>query len=245
MNGAQASILLEELAIDYEMIEISFSKNEQKADWFLAINPNGRIPAMTDHDADDFHVFESGAMMIYLAEKYGKFIGNDAKERSEVIQWLMFQMGGIGPMQGQANHFNNYAPESIPYGKKRYTDETRRLYEVIEKRLEGRDYLVGAGRGEYSIADMANWSWMIIHRWSQIDMSNLPNVKAWLERIAERPAVQKGVMVPMPSSGVSVLEKNKLSDEEYEAERKKASAQTTKMFAFKKVSDEEQEGRKK
>ncbi|KAL0023698.1 hypothetical protein WJX79_003791 [Trebouxia sp. C0005] len=180
----------------YKVHAISLSKNEQKEEWFLKINPNGRIPAIVDHDEGDLPVFESGAIMIYLADKdpSSKFLPKDTRKRAEVISWLMFQMGGLGPMQGQANHFVRYAPEKIEYGVKRYTNETRRLYGVIEKHLsDGRDWLAA---GQYTIADMANFSWVFMHEWAGIEVDDMPHLKAWMKRIEERPAVQKGLDIP-------------------------------------------------
>ncbi len=193
-NGWKASILLEELGVPYELHALSLSKGDQKQPEYLKINPNGRIPAIVDRDEGGFAVFESGAILIYLAEKYGRFLPSDAKGRSEVIQWLMFQMGGIGPMQGQANVFFRYAPEKIPYAIERYQTETKRLYRVLDTRLADREYLCG----EYSIADIANWSWVSIHDWAGVSVDDLPNLKAWIERIRARPAVQRGVVVPEP-----------------------------------------------
>lgn len=195
-NGWKASILVEELQTPYQVHAISLSKNEQKEEWFLKINPNGRIPAIVDHDEGDLPVFESGAIMIYLADKdpNSKFLPKDTRKRAEVISWLMFQMGGLGPMQGQANHFVRYAPEKIEYGVKRYTNETRRLYGVIEKHLsDGREWLAA---GQYTIADMANFSWVFMHEWAGIEVDDMPHLKAWMKRIEERPAVQKGLDIP-------------------------------------------------
>ena len=155
-NGWKASITLEELALPYKVRRIDFEKREQKEPWYLELNPNGRIPTIVDHDNGGFAVFESGAMMIYLAEKAGKLLPTDVKGRSLVIQWLMFQMGGIGPMMGQANVFFRYAPERIPYAIERYQREVRRLFEVLESRLKDHEFLAG----DYSIADIANWSWV-------------------------------------------------------------------------------------
>lgn len=193
-NGWKVSILLEELGVPYQLHAISLSKQEQKTPEYLKLNPNGRIPTIVDRDEGNFAVFESGAILIYLAEKYGRFMPKDVKGRSEVIQWVMFQMGGIGPMQGQANVFFRYAPEKIPYAIERYQTETKRLYRVLESRLEGREYLCG----EYSIADIANWSWVSLHFWAGVDIDDLPNLKAWLERIRARPAVQRGIVIPEP-----------------------------------------------
>jgi glutathione S-transferase len=193
-NGWKASILLEELGVPYTLHPISLSKGEQKTPAYLKINPNGRIPAIVDREEGDFAVFESGAIMIYLAEKYGRFLPTDRKGRSEVIQWLMFQMGGIGPMQGQANVFFRYAPEKIPYAIERYQTETKRLYRVLDTRLEGREYLTG----DYSIADIANWSWVSLAFWAGVETADLPNLTRWIEAIRARPAVQRGIVIPEP-----------------------------------------------
>ena len=193
-NGYKASIALEELELPRTVHPIDLSKLEQKEEWFLKLNPNGRIPVIVDRENDDFVVFESGAILLYLAETTGRLIPADPKARSQVIQWLMFQMGGIGPMQGQANVFYRYAPEPIPYAIERYQKETRRLYEVLERRLAGRDYLVG----DYSIADIASFTWVRTHEWSGVSLDGLDHVRRWLERIEARPAVQRGLMVPEP-----------------------------------------------
>jgi len=193
-NGYKASIALEELELPHTVRPIDLSKLEQKEDWFLALNPNGRIPVIVDGENDDHVVFESGAILLYLAEKTGRLIPADPAARSQVIQWLMFQMGGIGPMQGQANVFYRYAPEPIPYAIERYQKETRRLYEVLERRLAGRDYLVG----DYSIADIASFTWVSTHEWSGVSLDGLGHVRRWLERIEARPAVQRGLTVPEP-----------------------------------------------
>ncbi len=191
-NGHKASILLEELGVPYNVVPINLMKGDQRRPEYVKLNPNGRIPTIVDHENGDFAVFESGAILIYLAEKYGKFLPKDVKGRSTVIQWVMFQMGGIGPMQGQANVFFRYLPEKIQVAIDRYQHETKRLYRVIEQRLEGRDYLCD----EYSIADIACWPWMKIHKWAGVSVDDLPNVQAWLARVGERPAVQRGVAVP-------------------------------------------------
>ncbi len=191
-NGHKASVALEELALPYTVRSIDLGKLDQKQDWFLALNPNGRIPVIIDHDNDDFVVFESGAILVYLAEKTGKLLPQDAKGRSVAMQWLMFQMGGIGPMMGQANVFFRYAPEKIPYAIDRYQRESRRLFEVLERRLSQSEYLAG----DYSIADIANFCWVTTHAWSGVDVDGLPSVQRWLEAIRARPAVQRGVAVP-------------------------------------------------
>jgi glutathione S-transferase len=193
-NGWKASITLEELGLPYKVRRIDFDKKEQKEPWYLKINPNGRIPTIVDHDNGGFAVFESGALMIYLAEKAGRLLPTDVKGRSLVIQWLMFQMGGIGPMMGQANVFHRYAPERIPYAIERYQREVRRLFEVLETRLDGREYLAG----DYSIADIASWSWVRGYKWSGVTLDGLPNLERWLNAIGERSAVKRGVDVPEP-----------------------------------------------
>lgn len=195
-NGWKASILLEELQLPYKVRLIDLSANEQKEEWYLKINPNGRIPAIVDDDHGDLPIFESGAVMLHLAEQdpKGAFLPKDIRKRAEVISWLMFNIGGIGPMQGQASHFVRYAPEQIEYGIKRYTNEVRRLYGIMEKHLSGgREWLAA---GQYTIADMANFSWIYMHEWAGVEIDDLPNLKAWLQRIEERPAVQKGLDVP-------------------------------------------------
>ena len=194
-NGWKISITLEELGLAYRVHALALSKNEQKAEWYLKINPNGRIPAIVDRDAGDFPVFESGAIMIYLAEKAGCLLPQDTKGRSRVIQWLMFQMGGIGPMMGQANVFFRYAPEKIPYAIERYQREVRRLLEVLNGRLDGNEYLAG----DYSIADIANWCWVSGYAWAGVSIEGLDHLRRWLDRIAARPAVQRGRKVPPPT----------------------------------------------
>lgn len=191
-NGHKVSIALEELGLPYTVRAIALDKNEQKEPWYLELNPNGRIPTIVDKDDDDFVVFESGAILIYLAEKTGKLMPTDAKGRSRVIQWLMFQMGGIGPMMGQANVFYRYAPEKIPYAIGRYQREVRRLFEVLDTRLAKVEYLAG----DYSIADIANWAWVRTYKWSGVSIDGLPHLERWIDAIAERPAAQRGIAVP-------------------------------------------------
>lgn len=193
-NGWKASILLEELGVPYTVHPISLSKGDQKTPEYLKLNPNGRIPTIVDRDAGDYAVFESGAILMYLAEKHGRFMPADLKGRYEVVQWLMFQMGGVGPMQGQANVFFRYAPEKIPYAIDRYQTETKRLYTVLDTRLADRDYLAG----DYSIADIAHWSWVSLHAWAGVAIDDLPHLKRWLEVIRQRPAVQRGIVIPEP-----------------------------------------------
>jgi GST-like protein len=191
-NGHKAAILLEELGVPYHVVPVNLMKGDQRKPDYVKLNPNGRIPTIVDHENGDFAVFESGAILIYLAEKYGKFLPKDVNGRSTVLQWVMFQMGGIGPMQGQANVFFRYLPEKIQLAIDRYQHETKRLYRVLEERLQGREYLCD----EYSIADIASWPWVKIHKWAGVEIDDLPNVQAWLRRIGERPAVQRGVAVP-------------------------------------------------
>lgn len=191
-NGWKASVTLEELGIPYRVHAIDIAKGEQKTQHYLGINPNGRIPAIVDREADDFAVFESGAIMIYLAEKTGQLLPTDTKGRSHVLQWLMFQMGGIGPMMGQANVFYRYLPEKIPVAIERYQNEGRRLFEVLDKQLEENEWLAG----DFSIADIANWCWVRSYKWSGIDVDGLENLKRWRDAIRIRPACQRGVEVP-------------------------------------------------
>jgi glutathione S-transferase len=192
-NGWKASVTLEELALPYETHMLELSKNTQKEEWFLKINPNGRIPAIVDRDEGDFAVFESGAIMIYLAEKAGRLLPSDVKGRSRVIQWLMFQMGGIGPMMGQANVFGRYWHETYQPAIDRYRNESRRLFEVLNRQLGKHEYLAG----DYSIADIANWCWVRTHPWSGVSVDGLDHLQRWLDAIQERSAVQRGVKVPL------------------------------------------------
>ena len=191
-NGQKAAIVLEELGLPYSVTAIDLGAKTQKEPWFLELNPNGRIPVIVDRDNDDFVVFESGAILLYLAEKAEQLLPRDPKQRSRVVQWLMFQMGGIGPMQGQANVFFRYAPEKIPYAIGRDRKETMRWYGVLEEQLAGREYLVD----DYSIADIAAFPWVRKHSWAGLSIEELPNVRAWLERIEARPSVQRGLQVP-------------------------------------------------
>jgi GST-like protein len=193
-NGWKASITLEELEIPYEVKTINLMEGDQKKPEFLAINPNGRIPAIVDRGDGDFPVFESGAIMIYLAEMAGGLLPTDAKGRSQVIQWLMFQMGGIGPMMGQANVFFRYFPETIQAAIDRYQNESRRLFEVLNGRLVDHQWLAG----DYSLADIANWSWVRIHGWSGVSIEGLDGLSRWMDEMAARPACQRGIAVPMP-----------------------------------------------
>ena len=188
-NGYKASIALEEMELPYEVHAIDLMSGEQKQPDFLAICPNGRIPAIVDRDEDDLAVFESGAIMIYLAEKSGRFLPTDTRGRSRVIQWLMFQMGGIGPMMGQANVFYRYFPEKLQPAIDRYQNESRRLFEVLDGQLARSEYLAG----DYSIADMANWAWVRTHNWSGVSTDGLDNLSRWMTAIGERPGARAGV----------------------------------------------------
>ena len=195
-NGRKASIMLEELELPYEATWFDLGELRQREPWFLKLNPNGRIPAIVDRDEGEFAVFESGAILIYLAEKTGRLLPAETKARSTVLQWLMFQMGGVGPMQGQANVFYRYAAEKIDYAIDRYQRETRRLYEVLDARLEDSEYLAG----DYSIADIATWPWVTGHEWSGVSLDGLEHLERWERSISERPAVQRGITVPEASA---------------------------------------------
>ena len=199
-NGRKVSIMLEELGIDYAVHAIDISKGEQFAPEFLRVAPNNRIPAIVDPDTG-VQMMESGAIMLYLAEKLGQFLPK-GDERWPAIEWLMWQMGGVGPMFGQVHHFVKFNAGKSAYAEERYSKEASRLYGVLDKRLEGRDYMAGAGRGEYSITDMATWPWVSRYDWQGIDLQEFPNVRDWYVRIAERPAVQRGYQIPKYVSDV-------------------------------------------
>ncbi|KAF0809917.1 Glutathione S-transferase domain protein [Alcanivorax sp. S71-1-4] len=201
-NGWKASVTLEEMGLPYNVVALDLMKGEQKKPGFLKINPNGRIPAIVDHDNGDFPVFESGAIMIYLAEKTGMLMPADAKGRSQVIQWLMFQIGGVGPMMGQANVFFRYMPEKIEVAIDRYQNESRRLLTVLDTQLADHEFLAG----DYSIADIANWCWARTHAWSGVDVTGLDHLKRWLDQIRAREAVDRGVKVPGELEPAKVLE---------------------------------------
>lgn len=194
-NGFKVSVALEELDLPYTTHAIDLGANVQKEDWFLAMNPNGRIPVIVDHDVEEEGgrvVFESGAILIHLAEKTGRLLSNDPAERSVAMQWLMFQMGGLGPMMGQANVFYRYAPQKIPYAIERYQKESRRLLEVLDRRLGEAEFLAG----HYSIADIANYCWAATHKWSGVHIDDLEHLQRWLGAIGARPAVVAGKAVP-------------------------------------------------
>lgn len=192
-NGHKASVMLEEVGLPYVVYPLDLGKGEQKDEAFLRINPNGRIPAIIDRHEDNFAVFESGAILIYLAEKTGKLLPTDMKGRSRTLQWLMFQMGGVGPMMGQANVFYRYWNERYQPAINRYQNETRRLFEVLNGRLGEAEWLAG---NDYTIADIANWCWVRTHKWSGVELDDLEHLQAWMDRIAERPAAQRGIDVP-------------------------------------------------
>lgn len=200
-NGHKVSIVLEELGLPYTVHALSFDKKEQKSEDFLKINPNGRIPAIVDRANGDFAVFESGAILIYLAELSGKLMPQDAKGRSVVLQWLMFQMGGIGPMQGQANVFFRYFPEKLQGAIDRYQHETRRLYEVLDTRLQAVEFLAG----KYSIADIATFPWVRGHEWSGVSVDGLTALQRWMATLEARPAVQRGLLVPERTDEASII----------------------------------------
>jgi GST-like protein len=198
MNGWKPLIFLEEAGVEYELTHIHFDKQEQKSDWYMKLNPNGRIPTIVDRGNDDFVVFESGAILWYLAEKYGKFLPADPKERSQVHQWLMFQMAGVGPMMGQAMYFQRIAApkgDHIPFAIERYVHESRRLLEVLDKQLEGQQHLVG---DTYTIADMATYPWARSYYWAKVSVEGLPNLQAWFDRIDARPATRRALELPKP-----------------------------------------------
>lgn len=200
-NGWKVSVTLEELQLPYEVHPVNLSANEQKQDWFLQVSPNGRIPAIVDRDANDLAIFESGAIMIYLAEKAGRLLPNDAAGRASVIQWVMFQMSGIGPMMGQANVFYRYFPEKIQPAIDRYQNESRRLFEVLDNRLAQSQWLAG----DFSIADIANWCWVRTYKWSGVECDDLVHLKRWRDEMRARPACETGVNIP---AKVENLEEN-------------------------------------
>ncbi len=196
-NGRKVSIMLEELGLEYSIHSINIGKNEQFTENFLKISPNNRIPAIVDHDTG-ISLMESGAILLYLAEKTGKFLPADFAKRWETIEWLMWQMGGVGPMLGQAHHFSHFNKGKSDYAEERYLNETKRLYGVLDRRLADRDYLAG----DYSIADMATWPWISRFEWQTVNLNSYPNVKKWYLAIAGRPAVQRGYHVPVEQSEI-------------------------------------------
>ncbi len=194
-NGRKVSVMLEECGLPYSVHKVNIGQGEQFKPEFLSISPNNRIPGIVDPNGPDgkpLKLFESGAILVYLAGKTGKFLPASTRGKYIALQWLMFQMGGVGPMFGQAHHFLRAAPEQVPYGIKRYTDETRRLYGVLDKRLAEAAYLAD----EYSIADIATFPWIARHEWHKVDLAEFPNVKRWYDTINRRPAVVRGMAVP-------------------------------------------------
>ncbi len=192
-NGYKVSIMLEEIGLPYTFHHLQLQDQEQKQDWYLKLNPNGRIPTIVDFDNDGFVVFESGAILIYLAEKTDQFLPHNPDRRSQAIQWLMFQVAGIGPMQGQAHVFYRYAPEQIPYAIQRYQRETLRLYQVLDRRLKDYEYLVD----DISIADFATYPWVRSYKWAGVSIDGLEHLQRWLGAMRARPGVQRGLDVPV------------------------------------------------
>ncbi len=195
-NGRKISLMLEECGLPYQIEKIDIMKGDQFTPAYQAISPNGKIPALVDTDGpngEPFALFESGAILVYLAEKTGRFLPASGPERYRTLQWLMFQMGGFGPMLGQAHHFGRFAPEKIPYAIERYQREANRLYGVLDRELAQRPYIAG----EYSIADMALYPWALRHEWQGVSLEAYPAVAAWMSRLAERPAIQRGMAVEM------------------------------------------------
>lgn len=197
-NGYKVSIMLEELGLEYKVHNIDLSKQTQKKKWFLNLNPNGRIPVLKDNESNKV-IFESGAILYYLAIKYNKFFFED--KRTEIMQWLMFQMSGIGPMQGQANVFFRYMDEKIPAAISRYQNECRRLYEVLDTQLQNNKWICG----NYSIADIATWPWIKIYFWAGIDISNLDNLSRWMLQMEKRKACKTGILIPKRESSKKVV----------------------------------------
>lgn len=190
-NGRKASVMLEEVGLPYNVHKIDITKDEQFTPGFVAINPNSKIPAIVDQDAG-ITLFESGAILIYLAEKTGKLLSTEPKSRFQVLQWLMLQMASVGPMFGQLNHFKKFAPEKLPYAIARYEKETLRLYSVLDKQLQDHEFICG----DYSIADVATYPWVSIYEFQGLTLDNHPNLQRWVETVGQRPAVQRGMAVP-------------------------------------------------
>ena len=202
-NGRKVAIMLEETGLEYKMIPINIGKDEQFAPDFLKIAPNNRIPAIVDHDNNDFSLMETGAILLYLAEKTGQFLNTtDRDVYWRTMEWLMWQMGGVGPMFGQVHHFTKYNAGKAPYAQERYEKEARRLYGVLDRQLDGREYIVD----DYSIADMAVWPWTARHNWQEIDLNDFPNVRRWYMTMFDRPAVQRGWNIPETDQPIPVPE---------------------------------------
>ena len=197
-NGHKVSCMLEAIEMPYEIHSVNLGEGDQRKPDFLKISPNGRIPAIVDTDNNDLSIFESGAIMLYLAEKSGKLIPSDIKGRAKVIEWLMFQMGGIGPMMGQANVFSRYFPEKIQPAIDRYQNESRRLFEVLDMQLSKNEWLAG----EYSIADIANWCWVRTHNWSGVSLEGLMYLEKWKNKMYDQPGMLKGTKVPVDIGGL-------------------------------------------
>ena len=197
-NGHKVSCMLEAIEMTYEIHTVNLGEGDQRKPEFLKISPNGRIPAIVDTDNDNLSIFESGAIMLYLAEKSGKLIPSDIKGRAKVIEWLMFQMGGIGPMMGQANVFSRYFPEKIQPAIDRYQNESRRLFEVLDMQLSKNEWLAG----EYSIADIANWCWVRTHNWSGVSLEGLEYLEKWKNKMYDQPGMLKGTKVPVDIGGL-------------------------------------------
>lgn len=206
-NGHKVSCTLEAMELEYETHVVNLMENEQKKPEFLAISPNGRIPAIVDRDVDNLPIFESGAIMIYLAEKTGKLMPTDLNEKAKVLEWLMFQMGGIGPMMGQANVFFRYFPEKIQPAIDRYQNEGRRLFEVLDTHLAKQDWLAK----DYSIADIANWCWVRTYKWSGISIEGLNNLERWMKAMYDQPGMSVGLEVPIKME--SLLDDDKKAKE--------------------------------
>ena len=203
-NGYKVSIMLEELKLPYNVIAVDLVKKDQKKAKYLKLNPNGRIPTIVDRENENFVVFESGAILIYLAEKTGQLLPEQPEKRSKVLQWLMFQMGGLGPMQGQAHVFYRYTPEKIEYAINRYQKETLRLYQVLDNQLKNNEYLAD----DFSIADIATWPWVRRHRWAGIEIEKLYNLRCWMRNLENRPAFQKGIEVPFKLDHSKISQEN-------------------------------------
>ena len=195
-NGWKVAMMLEELELEYTVKLIDLAAGDQHKEWFAKMNPNGRIPVLVDHDANGLIVFDSTAILIYLAEKTGKLLPSSGHERSQVFQWLLFQASGIGPMQGQAVVFERYFDTDEPAARARYHNETRRLYNVLNSRLVDNEWLAG----DFSIADIANWSWIRSHRWARVPTEGLLHLERWMEQLRNRPACERGLNIP-PSPG--------------------------------------------
>ncbi|KAF7951906.1 hypothetical protein EAE96_007203 [Botrytis aclada] len=243
-NGHKISILLEELkaayGTQYTFQSINIMENIQKEEWFTKICPNGRIPAIVDHDRNGFAVFEGAAILAYLARNYDverRFGFEDEEDRSRVEQWVAWQHGGLGPMQGQANHFYRLAKERIPYPTQRYIGETERLYGILDAHLADREYIVGPGKGKYSIADIANFSWVNVAYFAGVDLSKFAKLESWWKRISEREAVKKGISVPGESRLVNEAFQKRLREDgefrEGEEKLKKLGEEAKVMYGYK------------